>query len=1700
MLPDSLRSATKAELRSLSSMEDRNSEDESLDHDHAMQRFDRLVDRPSSALPLTASSPIASTASALIINTSTPKPDRGLTVPSSPATSVGMANPRSQNQTPTPLSPVLDEYGRPDPFRHGVDFSADPTLTGPTTPAARPTVPRPVLSPMSQDYLPRLRSPGPSGYRPRFASGTGANNALPGYSPGARGQFLRPQVRGTPHPLQNQNFLSSNSFSSVTSSAITFPEPSAEQGLRTRSGLGRPPVGPDSVARPEHPEEKEADSAASLVDTVAPVVEPSRHQALPPPPSIAAGVGPSAARSTVNELIDDPHNITMSTQDAGDRVPSPDFLTQPADPEASSSLHRTYSAFSQKLLESRLSGRQGPSDTSRLSSASSLESLPALSKAAAAGRLREKRPASQTAAVQPSRTVVTRLQSQAGETLERSVSSPPRLPRSQPSDLTQPARDNSLPSDRSAGGSDDGERLTALADRVAAEEHAHRPASHFQFNWDRPFRTGTEDPDQLLSTPSKVLQMCAARPEAVTAATTFPPTSTRASAATETTTTAEPIPVPIPLATDVARTPYRPDHRTQSRTPLSLASSILILPDIYDPDRLATPKFANQNGHYYLDQATPQPAARRVPSQTLQNTLRRGPLRNPRLPGSDLSITGSPRNLAKQSTVTPQKPTQPAPQPGPMHRTLTGVPIEPQSEQLMRVLAQLQEHYATWSHEKEELMRTIVDLQRQLAGAISNRNYTPTPRTVPHHTVAAQTSLVDTSTGGVRSQSARATPSRDAPSAFNDEHDATDLTWYLPDQPLDPPPAPETQQLIDELNRNLRREGALDANIEGMVAYIRDLTHQLAAPPTEVHGTTASTSEALPSPLASSASSITSDRQSLDARPEHPYRERLVLRETATSARSTPAAPTRRTQLVDKLSSPFPAPPANPIPRATPPTADSLPAATTVNEAAMAQMLEEFRNGFKRLLRRGSHISRSRAEARSDEKPRRRRRRHHRNERPSLADDLPTLPGYLHRGDASPYDDDALSEALSRVDLDSPGSSFLTEPLTSVDGLTEERFVREAHRNDDRSSPVVLRDYNTEAQFHAALRREIRSRRQYLDHQRPVDQPAEGYGEADDPPAAAATAPPVKRHRPAAKASVPVDESSYASPPASLLFERESTAPAHVRRQPSAQAPALLRRAVHMRDMATQVRQSITATGLHHRHAEAPSQPSLPQPIPDHHDHYNNPNDQPRVEAPRLRSVQLTPTRVLMDSTRSPPGQHPSAAEEQEALRRYHAARMRPHTTKPTGGTPRHQLADRHDSDRDSVTVLEDDDDHTTTYLPPTEGNHSPAMLRKQGYQHHASPPASAVASLNDHADTHSLAVNLERLLALLQTHPSAHCPLCTATPAPVVGQPPVSKLPSADWQAWFAQRSQPDHAAAHHHQYPHYDHGTACPWADIRRLLSDLRHQPASPGEGSHLADKSQTGQHHSSPIAAAAAHSRPSLTLATCQHLDRLIAEMEADFAHLKAKYRVVVKEYDGARSTSSSDRTRRLLGTRLKDLVALMDVKSQQLVALHEIRHATPSGPASLSGRRGKSRPALEPTVAIPTQQADLAAGPLMCPYGCTAQAPTVAPRHHHQHPGCTACGQNGTTLRNPTFASHARAATTTSALAPAVPLRSGAAARSAKSRSATNTTALATAGPGSPANQQSGGVPGYQQPLNRQSKEAKNYALLKGMQWIQQALDN
>ncbi|KAJ1969275.1 hypothetical protein IWQ62_000727 [Dispira parvispora] len=1401
------------------------------------------------------------------------------------------------------------------------------------------------------------------------------------YSSGRLPNARRPPT--TPHPLHKSHFMSSASSSSFASSAaVTHPEPSVERIARvSRLEVPTAPVPQSSPMKPAHPT-----TSSGVVPTRTTFTQVDHTVEL--------------RRSSSSHT-----DISISTQDVGEYDPSFDFTSKPAD-ENTGSLTRTLSAFSQKLMDSKLSQRTTRGDANR---SASIESL--LTSHTKAGESSLSRSDSQ------------------GLTRSRSETNMPALTTNElPTnngadavhrvDLAMPAGQDNLNSRTLTGPATVNTTGKVESGRDLPLNSNSTDASPLEFGWLH------NNPSLVPSKENHVSQ---------TISDQRPPSTS-----------------PQPSQGDQFRTPLRPGpSHSLAQTPLSIFSSSFRLPDVYEVSHLATPKFDYRDGNYYVH-ATPQPNGPGAARSSLRGS---DPHPLPRRYGSDLSLRSASRRCPSSSDkendrpVSPRSPLTPRNNFSyqnllrqtlanvnrdkgsrtPMHKPLESVPQELQGEAVVKALYMLQEQIHRLEQDKQDREGLIEALRRKLA-ELEQKSSAESMRP-PHATLATQTSQVVESERGPMGH-----PPAQVDVGVSPRSRVGDFTPHQPPATYDGARAhpsfdlPGTIQGIrDMLDQMNREKFTLNANIEDLwsnMQHLEALLYTKLAPPFE-------SGESMDRELADRA---VSPRPQVERTPSPAIDNQEYPNQDGRSTASSPS-PARKIPGQERWGGPEMGTSPRTItanekvgpknPNLLPPS-DHPEYATIVERASPTywsvherqnnpdekeerqralETIEMYRHELMRLLQR--------QEGEQKKSKSRRRTKSRRKPKPRSTGQDPWLE--------SPYDSDALSEALSRISMDSPESSFMAEVIEPSRRATSNRRrpiqPREmAHHpvpqpDDERQqhvqgrSPISMpRVSRRESELLEQIRNaQLRLRQQAAVEPRATERsetvhvrhPAEGSDRRvaiprpDSPPQVPQSAGPLKRSAPTREIGTQVRPSLYHNGP----LDTETSPVTHTTDGRSTMAHASCQTTPHP---STYVR------------------PTNPEP-----------GHQFSVENPQLSSppcqcpIILTPTRVAMD------GQPlPSRQEERAALRKLQHQSRSPNEIRHAASSPRHSPRLNYMSPKCDHSDLHD----STTFFNE-EHDHSDKISPDRSSRSRRRDPRWSVP-MGSQSRTNSLTSNLQRILTLLQSHSNAQCPLCQQQAA----------LPSCRHDEYAEEPEW-------HHQSPMgtskpLTHSTNCPWAEIRRLVQHL-------GTSSPVPLPKDVGHPEGNS---------PDRLDATCHHLDRLILDLEHEFTTLKSKYQQLISEYDGCSNHFPNDlswlakkdanehthqlgRTR--LGRYLKDLISLMDIKSRQISALHEIRHRTlPPG---------------EP--------------PLVYPH----LAPP--PVRRARMGGCAACqlgNPGGKRATGPTKASAARAKRGKMAGNVLVPPQ--------------------------------GMVPGHRPisrvppTVERNSKQTKNYALLKGMQWIQQALES
>ncbi|KAJ1990676.1 hypothetical protein H4R33_001626 [Dimargaris cristalligena] len=696
--------------------------------------------------------------------------------PRRPIPSAESANPETGRFLSSTISPSLSQRPVED---SGYHYLPSPRRTTPIAP--------PSLAPMSDDRMAPLQSISPGGPRVQRARFQLDRSGMT--SP--RGLLLghRPKPPTTPHPLHKSNFLSSGSFSSVTSSAaLASIDPNGVMEAGGRPG--------DKATGPNYP----TSSTNALTNSL-----PRRPSTLsndltaPPRPSESTLHSSSTTREDTHHIpshLSDfsiADDITISTEAAAGEEESFDFMSKPTE-HGGSAHQRSYSVFSQKLLESRHSSQNSGDPTQASGSLESfLGSVAKQMVPSPSSKPATTQDISDAETVRSNRAAPAQARPPVGNypaaqrgfvpnlALERSHSSPAQPVRSTSHLQPAPIRRHSEQDD------DDHADNGGLLAGAHGHRHLSDPAARFEFNW-------TSTPQAHTNEPARVLQMRSTsgdistnssasqskRASEVTVAS--PRQSAPSGEAPPSPAAILPQAVPIPLAADSSQTPLKADARRFNQTPLSIVSSSFRLPDIYEVDHLATPRFNHQDGNYYLNGSTPQPGMHSAGSQS---ELRRGPMKNPRLYGSELSIRTSMRSSLADppSEVDPKSPRPPlstVPAPAltssfphyphgqsatketpllqsmarkshltrgsavPQHKPLASVPQELQGEAMVRALMYLQNKLYNLESENTSLEQTIRELQRQLGEMRKPGTVATSTTPQPTITLATQTSMLGT--------------------------------------------------------------------------------------------------------------------------------------------------------------------------------------------------------------------------------------------------------------------------------------------------------------------------------------------------------------------------------------------------------------------------------------------------------------------------------------------------------------------------------------------------------------------------------------------------------------------------------------------------------------------------------------------------------------------------------------------------------------------------------------------------------------------------------------------------------------------------------------------------------------------------------------------------------------------------------------------
>ncbi|KAJ1971512.1 hypothetical protein H4R35_005217 [Dimargaris xerosporica] len=1103
------------------------------------------------------------------------------------------------------------------------------------------------------------------------------------------------------------------------------------------------------------------------------------------------------------------------------------------------------------------------------------------------------------------------------------------------------------------------------------------------------------------------------------------------------------------VASDASRS------QAPSGTPLSAASSSFRLPEIYEVTHYATPQFQHRDGTYYLNNTPPAPNS--AGAMEPPTAVRRQPNLGRERYGSDLGVASPLNKPIRAATKAPAVPTGHSAG-YPQHKPLTGVAYETQGDAIIRALMTLQERIQLLEQDQFTKDQLIAELRQRLATLDQVPNYNASASPTDRRTVETQTSFVPTTSLAQRAkQTGNSTPCGPPEETLND-HDASHQTWYLPDQPL---AAVTDRDLLHRLLDTTHQEK------ETVVQTIQALGQQMQSLQNQLHHLQAQ------SPVSPSDSPIT---------PPKPCTTVTMPTPSTASSRSitppfSPPAGSQWMVVKDQANSPH-----RPLSRRVhiEPASENLdtdPITAADRERILGRLVRE-----ERRMRRGRDpplvTKEPAAPSRSQSS-----RRHDRQSYRSI-DPL-----------ASPYGADDLADALSRISLDSLDGSLVTADasFTSVqsDALAQDHLgpqvkpphaittrSRSQRRRSRQATPIRLRgSRHRESELIHSIVSEHEAWRQSR-------QPPATLTKATPPPSAPKETArgwhtmPRRVHRDRQEVSLdpphgPAPDSSTLSPPLSLWVER----------MPSQESTSL-RRGAKTREMGTQVRPSLYVNGQ----TQVPVVPDQASDLPPKYAPFPGDNEAsvdmnyPAYSQHPPSKVRLAPSQVAVGQTQTSAGRCVGP--------------------EPASGQPTQPSANS--STEDSVTVLNYDSprshhqlkspgqDHLATKDPPASyhartkplhplpayhprgGHHPTAHVAAHGFVHGPVTNSGATGGVD------SLAINLQRLVELLQAHPSTHCPLCGD------GQVPTNKKHSThefepdvpQWQSALDRRRprSPKHAT------------TGCPWADIRQLLLDLQSPPGVDLSPVHtcLDDSSAMALDRASEPGASF---NPAVLKRTmCRHMDRLLADMEQEFATLKHQYQNLVREYGHQDATTTGaplspdqpwsrghllGKPRRDVGKRLKELISLMDVKSEQIAALQEIKHASERhapGPQDYASPLVKAQPQ---TRGVPSS-----ASPRSVRTGCEAcKALSLRPESLAPSPKC------GPTANRGRGRPRARGR--------------GAGANLATGRSASAATRLRPLSPVKGTDHLSFDTdhrPG------RSTKQAKNYALLKGMQWIQQALES
>ncbi|KAJ1979003.1 hypothetical protein H4R34_002999 [Dimargaris verticillata] len=1104
-------------------------------------------------------------------------------------------------------------------------------------------------------------------------------------------------------------------------------------------------------------------------------------------------------------------------------------------------------------------------------------------------------------------------------------------------------------------------------------------------------------------------------------------------------------------------------NQTLSGTPLSAASSSFRLPEIYEVTHYATPQFQHRDGTYYLNNTPPAPNT----ASTIEPraAMRRQPNPRPERYGADLGVASPLNKPNRVAAKTPPVPSGDAPG-YPQHKPLTGVAHETQGDTIIRALITLQERIQLLEQDQYTKDQLIADLRQRLATLDLMPGHSASANSTDHRTVETQTSFVPTASVAPRvplNAAKHSTGRGFQEEAFND-HEASHQTWYLPDQPL---AAVTDRDLLHQLLDTTHQEKeavvltiqTLGQQMQALQDQLRNLQSQSPVSPPNLHRTPPN-----PGPTSTMATPSTTSSHSITPPTFPPVgSQRLVVKDQANS----PHRPLSRRVHAE--------------PPAETSETDAITAAD--RERILERLVRE-----ERRMRRGREppLVRNDPPATSRSKSSRRKdRRSHRSTDPL----------------ASPYGADDLADALSRISLDSLDSSLVTADasFSSVqsDALATDHPGPQA--KPPHSAIARPRSQRHRSRQATPIRlRGSRHRESELIHS--IVSEHEAWRQSHRPPLTSTktTSPSnaikervqnwqtLPRRVNRDHQEVPHDSgnglapnSSTLSPPLSLWVERVPS-----------QGSTLSRLGAKTREMGTQVRPSLHANGQPREPVSGQTTDLPPKyaPFPDANEasvdiNYPTSDKQPHAK------VRLTPSRVAVGQ--APTWTSRGAGAEFVPVHRP----IQPPSSLST---------------EDSVTVLNHDSPRSPHRLKPLDPGHLATKDQALNYHGQGKPlhqpsvphplgchhPTTQIAahglvhspelSQTNHwtlGGTDPLAANLQRLLELLQAHPSTHCPLCGDGQAPAIKNQPTHDLEPdvPQWQSASDRRRprSPKHAA------------TGCPWADIRQLLLDLQSPPGVDLSPVHTFPSDASAVPVDCVSGPAATFSPIMLKRTMCHHMDRLLADMEQEFATLKHQYQSLVREYGhqdatatGAPLSSSQPwsrgpllgKPRRDVGKQLKELISLMDVKSEQIAALQEIKHASERHAGHETSPKDHALPSFKGRSQART--ASSSASPRTVRTGCEACKVQVS------RPEPLVSGaKHGPNVNRGRGRPRARGRGAGSSLA-----------------NGRSTSAATRPRPLSPVT----GIchlPFDADPRpGRSTTQAKNYALLKGMQWIQQALES